>query len=439
MDRFHTLSFSPASEFAIEPGIDPTGPATSHAYVGTPGPDVYKGTSNADTFDMTQGGKDVVVGRAGNDEFDFGATFRANDRINGGSNTGLGGYNYQDRLLIAGNYAGGVIFGPHTVQNVEAIILGAGFNYKLTTNDGTVAANGLMIIDGSAIGAGNHVTLDGSAETDGHLWFFGGRGQDNFLGGAQQDTFSFNDHSFAASDHVDGGTGKAELQIQGNYSSGFKFGPSTIANIADIYLVPGYSYNFKMNDGNVAAGDILYISAPSGAGDTLAFNGSAEKDGSYNVAGGPGDDILIGGHHADYLAGYGGADRLTGGPGHDTFHYGLASDSTSTGYDTIVGINFNHADHIFAAGLHILGIDKKIKHGTLSTATFDHDLHHKLNASHLHTDHAVVFTPDAGTLSGKIFLVIDINGTAGYQAGQDLVIELDHPAHLSALDVGDFV
>ena len=33
----------------------------------------------------------------------------------------------------------------------------------------------------------------------------------------------------------------------------------------------------------------------------------------------------------------------------------------------------------------------------------------------------------SGTLAGHIFAVIDTNGIAGYQAGQDLVIELVNP------------
>ena len=40
---------------------------------------------------------------------------------------------------------------------------------------------------------------------------------------------------------------------------------------------------------------------------------------------------------------------------------------------------------------------------------------------------AALFTANAGTLSGHVFAVIDVNGQAGYQAGQDLVIELINP------------
>ena len=38
-----------------------------------------------------------------------------------------------------------------------------------------------------------------------------------------------------------------------------------------------------------------------------------------------------------------------------------------------------------------------------------------------------LFTANGGTLSGHVFAVIDANGVAGYQAGQDLVIEMVAP------------
>ncbi len=62
--------------------------------------------------------------------------------------------------------------------------------------------------------------------------------------------------------------------------------------------------------------------------------------------------------------------------------------------------------------------------GALSTATFDSDLASDVGAGQMAAHHAVLFTADAGTLSGHTFLVVDENGTAGYQAGADLVIDV---------------
>jgi len=56
----------------------------------------------------------------------------------------------------------------------------------------------------------------------------------------------------------------------------------------------------------------------------------------------------------------------------------------------------------------------------------------------LKAHHAILFTPNVGTLSGHQFLVIDMNGVAGYQAGSDLVIGLASAMNLSKLVLGTF-
>ena len=57
------------------------------------------------------------------------------------------------------------------------------------------------------------------------------------------------------------------------------------------------------------------------------------------------------------------------------------------------------------------------------SATFNTDLTAAMSG-HLGAHHAILFTPNAGTLSGETFLVVDLNGTAGYQSGHDLVIRM---------------
>jgi hypothetical protein len=76
--------------------------------------------------------------------------------------------------------------------------------------------------------------------------------------------------------------------------------------------------------------------------------------------------------------------------------------------------------------------------GTLSTLSFDSDL--AAGVSGLMTDakDAVWFTATAGDLSGKAFLVVDANGIAGYQAGEDYVFEMVNTPAPLALDPGDF-
>ena len=51
---------------------------------------------------------------------------------------------------------------------------------------------------------------------------------------------------------------------------------------------------------------------------------------------------------------------------------------------------------------------------------------------------ALLYTPTGGTYAGDIFIVINENGVAGYQAGADLVIELTHGVNLSSLNTANF-
>ena len=106
----------------------------------------------------------------------------------------------------------------------------------------------------------------------------------------------------------------------------------------------GYSYDLTMNNGNVAAGQTLYISANALraadgvnllSDETLTFNGSAETDGKFVIYGGHGADTITGGAGDDTIYGGAGADQLTGGAGNDTFAYMSAAHSTSSATDQI--------------------------------------------------------------------------------------------------------
>ncbi len=67
-------------------------------------------------------------------------------------------------------------------------------------------------------------------------------------------------------------------------------------------------------------------------------------------------------------------------------------------------------------------IDSAVSGGALNSGQFDSDLAAAIGSGQLQSDHAVLFTPDSGDYVGETFLIVDANGIAGYQAGQDLVI-----------------
>ncbi len=65
--------------------------------------------------------------------------------------------------------------------------------------------------------------------------------------------------------------------------------------------------------------------------------------------------------------------------------------------------------------------DGRVSSGRLSTATFDTDLA-RLRDGVLDQGWAVFVRASTGTLAGQQFIVADVNGIDGYQAGEDLVI-----------------
>jgi Ca2+-binding RTX toxin-like protein len=414
-----------------------TGPSLQTTFTGTGGADSFTGGSADDFFDMFQGGNDTVKGKGGDDTFDFGAAFTAADKIDGGVDSGSGGIDSRDRVDLDGDYSAGVVFGANTMVGVEAIELADGHSYNFTTHDNTVAANALFLVDGTLSGS-NRLVFDGSAESDGSFWLFGGHGDDDLTGGDQTDTFSFHEGMFSADDRVDGRGGLFgnTVQLYGDNPANIVFQGGTMKNVDLIECIYG-SASLTLHNANLAAGATLSIIATFfEPGETLTVDGSAERDGFLYLTGADANDRLTGGKKADSLSGNGGADTLTGGAGADFYNYEVADDSTGASFDTVVG--FNADLDLFSVPGAVSAIDAAVSAGTLSKPTFDTDLAVAIDAAHLDSGHAVLFTPSMGGLAGKTFLVVDTNGADGYQAGNDLVIYLKNPSNLGLIDPTDF-
>src|SRR5262249_36537251 len=145
-------------------------------YIGTPGNDTLTGTASIDTFDISQGGSDKVLGGAGNDVIKVGAALDPTDQISGGL-----GY---DDLDFGGDYSAVLTLGANTVYYVEDFVFGAGYSYKIITNNNTVSAGAVLKIDGYSMTADQSLYIDGSAETDGSFLIYDGLSNDTFIGGA---------------------------------------------------------------------------------------------------------------------------------------------------------------------------------------------------------------------------------------------------------------
>lgn len=152
-------------------------------YYGTVVNDIFNTSLNpkAAVIDASQGGDDTLTSGNNADTFILGAALTSRDKINGG----LG----SDTLQLQGNYSAGLSLGSSTVTNVEKLVLGVGFNYKITTNSATVASGATMTVDASALASINSANINGSSESNGRFVFQGGAGADVFTGGSQADSF----------------------------------------------------------------------------------------------------------------------------------------------------------------------------------------------------------------------------------------------------------
>jgi Ca2+-binding RTX toxin-like protein len=395
---------------------------------------------------------DTLTGDGNDNTIDGGA---GNDHIftNGGVDTVTGG-DGNDTLFVSGNgefsFSGGA--GIDTVDfhlasfGAEITLAADVENFTGSSSDDDVGiadpsstvAHVMSGGDGDdtmGSGAGND-KLDGGNGDDsldisagGNDVVTGDAGADTIIAGA----------ALTASDKIDGGADYDILLLDGDYSAGVSFGSTTLLNVEEIDLTGGNSYKLTTADVTVAAGANLLVNGSSlGAGDTLIFSGSHETDGTFTIVGGAGADQIVGGAGNDTITGGGGLDKLTGGNGSDTFVYGQVSDSTGLSHDVVIG--FNGAQDIFQISAHVVtGVDAAVTHGVMAGGThFDPDLAAAIGAGQLAAGHAVVFTADSGQFAGHTYLVVDANGVAGYQAGEDFVIELSSGTNLGSITTSSF-
>ena len=209
------------------------------------------------------------------------------------------------------------------------------------------------------------------------------------------------------------------VELDGDYSAGFGLGTPDYAE--QIVAHAGNDYNLIAEDNNVAAGRTLTINAmPLRAANHMIFDGSAETDGRFVFYGSEAGDSFIGGAGNDLIYGGGGADILSGGGGSDTFAYYGTAQSSGADYDVLA--DFNPGVDRIDLDVSVTGFDAAVQGGSLSGASFSADLGAALSG--LGAGHAVLYAPDAGDLAGTVFLVVDANGIAGYQEGEDYVFAL---------------
>jgi Ca2+-binding RTX toxin-like protein len=429
-------------------------PDAAVVHTGTDASQTLAGGDFNDTLNG-MGGNDQLYGNGGNDTLTGGAgadTFHFRD-IGPASVDTITDFSVAqgDRLDLSGLLDVHAI-ASHVSDYVRFVDSGSDLSVQIDT-DGTAGGatwTDVAILTGDAgqlpvlqvgatvinqFGSGDD-TIVGSM-TGNQLFDLSQGGNDTVTGGAGNDGFSFG-AAYTPADHVDGGAGtNDQIAVQGDYSAGMTLSGSSIANVEALAMLPGFNYAFTTDDSLVPAGqNFTFWSASMGSGNGVSIDGSAESDGAFRFFLGAGSDSAIGGSGADVFYGGNGSDTLRGNGGADTFGYLAPGNSTGSAFDIIQ--DFVAGTDKFDLPGTVTGVDSTVAAGGLTTVAFDADLTSAVGSGQLAANHAVLFTPTIGDYVGQTFMVVDANGTAGYQAGADFVFNVTGGT-LTGLAATDFV
>jgi hypothetical protein len=223
--------------------------------------------------------------------------------------------------------------------------------------------------------------------------------------------------------------------------------PAASTNHYD-YSISRFEMDVDVFNEFVAGNDVKGFQKAVFSEDDLMWGGTGSDtltglSGHDLMIGGTGDDALYGGKDADLLAGGAGRDWLAGGQGTDAFAYRFAFHSGGGVYDTVD--KFNTRADLFVVPDEVEAIDAAVEAGYAESANVDPELEGALDADHLGAHHAAVASvwvplgPMFPAFRLEVFLVVDVNGDAGYQAGEDLAIRLDDARHVDELSVDNFI
>ena len=267
-------------------------------------------------------------------------------------------------------------------------------------------------------------------------------GASSITGGSGNDTIT----GATAADSLVGGAGNDSIVAgDGNNTVDGGLGNDTvIAGVGNDSLLGGAGDDsITTGDGNnTADGGADNDTITGGSGnDSLA--GSAGVD---EITGGAGNDTITGGAGADSLDGGAGDDTINGGAGADTLIGGMGSDrfvfasgttdtaaatSSTSGIDVLSGLTLNGStEDLIDLTVVVAKVNAAVT-GNVSTTSFIADVNTLVSvAGGAGFDTSVsgdisacVVTANAGTLSGKTYLVVDLDRNGSFTA-TDFIIEI---------------
>ncbi|MCC6918008.1 MAG: calcium-binding protein [Alphaproteobacteria bacterium] len=380
-----------------------TGNALANQLSGNSGNNLLTGLDGADT----------LTGGAGNDTLDGG---NAGDTLRGG----VGNDTYVNPTGDSVEELADQ--GTDTVQSDASYTLGAHVERLFLTGGAAIDGTGNSLANIIQGNAGNNALygLDGDDTLqggNGNDTLSGGNGLDSLSGGSGSDTY-IDPGADIIVESAGGGTDS--VQTGASYSLANE-------NLERLFLTGTDDIG---GSGNSAAN---LIQGNAGAN---TLSGLAGAD---TLQGGAGNDSLDGGDGADLLVGGPGRDRLTPGPdaASDTLRFAAAADSTGVNRDLVIGLDLARDKiDLPAVPVTIAGL---VSGGVLNEAGFNANLASAIGASVLAANGAVLFDPSSGTAdyADTLYLIVDANGVAGYQANADYVLQLQGAS--GTLDTSDFV
>ncbi|HET9427466.1 MAG TPA: calcium-binding protein, partial [Allosphingosinicella sp.] len=325
------------------------------------------GGSNESDFIAAGSGDDQLRGNGGDDVL-FGGD--GNDLFRGGRGVDYfdGGADYPENSPVNGTFGDRISF--FEVAATQGVI--ADLRTGIISNDGFGNIEAMVGIE--SLG-GDTAFVDTFYGNDNANWLLGSRG-DNLYGFGGNDSFQLS----AAAAVIDGGEGHDALYL--NASGGWLTPDTNGDGFAEGMAAPtaGFTVNLAAgtigdgygNNGIITGFEAIYgshltdtlignfadNSLYGGDGDDtlVGLGGNDVLDGGVGhdfVEGSAGNDIVRGGDGDDYLYGNAGDDLLDGGNGFDRVGYaagatsgvtvdlnlqGVAQDTGSQGFDTLVGI-----------------------------------------------------------------------------------------------------
>ncbi len=256
-----------------------------------------------------------IIGGAGDDIITMGSTLNAQNQLDGGDGA--------DILVFTD--ANSATDDLDQVTNMETIKFG-NVATDVVTLDSLIAANVTLKILGD-VALTQDITIDASAETDGHIDLFTGSGDDRFTAGQGKDTIRtqggddivYMGQNLTKDDIVDGGTNATATGdiLHFTDNNGASNDLDQVTNFEKIVLGDATS-SVTTLDQLITQGETLIVDARSiSAGNSFTFNATAETNGHIDITGGAGADIIKTGSGNDLIDGFGGADQITTGSGTD--------------------------------------------------------------------------------------------------------------------------